>query len=104
AQLHHRDRPRPRHALRHGPQSDLHAGRQLQRSRQLHVPRVNDGQVNGNTATVSITVLAVNDAPVANAQSVTVTYNTPKAITLTGSDLEGIALTYSIVDGPTNGA
>jgi hypothetical protein len=65
--------------------------------------RVNDGQVNGNTATVSITVNSVNDAPVANGQAVTTIYNTAKAITLTGSDLEGGALTYSIVSGPTNG-
>jgi hypothetical protein len=57
----------------------------------------------GATATVTINVAAVNDAPVANPQSVTVIYNTAKAITLTGSDLEGSALTYSIVSGPTNG-
>jgi VCBS repeat-containing protein len=35
--------------------------------------RANDGSVFGNTAAVSITVSAVNDTPVANAQSVTVT-------------------------------
>jgi len=65
--------------------------------------RVNDGSLNSSAATVSINVTAVNDAPIANAQSVTVIYNTAKAITLTGSDLEGAALTYSIVTTPTNG-
>src|SRR5205814_568563 len=65
---------------------------------------VNDGSLNSSAATVSINVTAVNDAPVANAQSVTVIYNTAKAITLTGSDLEGSALTYAVVSGPTNGA
>lgn len=53
---------------------------------------------------MSITVTAVNDAPVANAQSVTVIYNKAKTITLTGSDVEGGALIYAIVSGPTNGA
>ena len=65
--------------------------------------RVNDGLLNSTTATVSITVSAVNDAPVANAQSVTTNEDTAKAITLTGSDVEGSALTYTIVTGPTHG-
>ena len=64
--------------------------------------RVSDG-TNISNATVSINLTAVNDAPVANPQSVTATYNTAKTITLTGSDVEGSALTYSIVNGPTNG-
>ena len=38
--------------------------------------RANDGQVDSNIATVSITVTAVNDAPVANSQSVTVDEDT----------------------------
>ncbi len=48
-------------------------------------------------ATVSITITAVNDPPVANAQSVTTAEDTAKAITLTGSDVDGDALTYSVV-------
>src|SRR5207248_1186147 len=54
-------------------------------------------------ATVSLTVTAVNDAPVANNQSVTVTEDTPQAIVLTASDVDGNPLTFSIVIGPTNG-
>ncbi len=65
--------------------------------------RVNDGSLNSSTVTVSINVTAVNDAPIANAQSVNIIYNTAKAITLSGSDLEGSALAYSILSGPTNG-
>lgn len=64
---------------------------------------VNDGTTSSAAATVNIAVTSVNDVPVANSQSVTVTYNTAQAITLTGSDLEGSSLTYVVVTGPTNG-
>ncbi|HEU5291517.1 MAG TPA: Ig-like domain-containing protein [Cyclobacteriaceae bacterium] len=64
---------------------------------------VNDGTSNSNTATVTITVAPVNDAPVADNQSVPVTEDVAKAITLTGSDVDGNPLTYSVVAGPTNG-
>src|SRR5207249_3626361 len=66
--------------------------------------KANDGALNSNVATVSITVTAVNDAPGANAQSATTAEDTAKAITLTASDVDGDALTYSIVSGPTHGA
>jgi VCBS repeat-containing protein len=63
----------------------------------------NDGTVNSAAALVTITVTPVNDAPTANGQSVTTAEDTAKAITLTGSDVDGDALTYLIVAGPTNG-
>src|SRR5207248_3487710 len=66
--------------------------------------KVNDGQVDSADAIVSITVSAVNDAPVANSQSVITNEDTAKAITLTGSDPEGDALTFSITAGPSHGA
>ena len=47
---------------------------------------------------------AVNDAPVANAQSVTTNEDTAKAITLSGSDVDGNPLTYSVVTQPAHGA
>ncbi|GEM_PF-4521468 len=56
-----------------------------------------------NTATISITVTAVNDAPVADNQSVTTAEDTAKAITLTSSDVEGSARTYAIVANPSHG-
>ncbi len=65
---------------------------------------VNDGTVTSAPATVSITVSSVNQPPVANPQAVTTPEDTPKAITLTGSDPNGDPLTYSIVTPPTNGA
>ena len=46
--------------------------------------KANDGSAGSNEATYSITVAPVNDAPVANPQSVTTQQNTAVAITLTG--------------------
>lgn len=67
--------------------------------------KVNDGSVDSNVATASITVNAVNDGPVANGQSVTTQKNTQKVITLTGSDVDGCAgQTFSFAaTGPAHG-
>jgi hypothetical protein len=46
---------------------------------------------------------AFNAAPSANAQTVFTNGSAPLAITLTGSDPEGAALTFSIVSGPSAG-
>ncbi|MGB9724311.1 MAG: Ig-like domain-containing protein [Chloroflexia bacterium] len=45
----------------------------------------------------------MNDAPPAYSQTVTTTQGHTLAITLTGCDTEGDALTYRIVIGPTHG-
>jgi VCBS repeat-containing protein len=66
--------------------------------------KANDGVSDSNTANVAVTVNPINDAPMANNQSVTTDQNTPKAITLTGSDVEGSPLTFAIVTGPTHGS
>ena len=66
--------------------------------------KANDGTIDSATATVSITVTPVNDAPVAAAQSVTTAEDTAKAITLTATDVEGSALSYTIVLPPSNGS
>jgi len=66
--------------------------------------KVNDGISNSSAAIVSITINPVNDKPVAIAQSnVIATEQTLLAITLNGTDPDGDALTYAIVDIPTNG-
>lgn len=65
--------------------------------------RVNDGVLDSAPATVSINVAPVNDPPVANAQSLTFSEDTPQAILLTGSDVEGSPLTFTVVIAPTNG-
>lgn len=59
----------------------------------------------GNTATadVAVTITPVNDAPVADDQSVAVKENTVKVITLSASDVEGDSLTYSIPTPPSSG-
>jgi hypothetical protein len=56
-----------------------------------------------STATVSIQVNAVNDAPVANNSNVTTSYNNPVAITLTGGDVDSAGLTFVIDTLPANG-
>jgi hypothetical protein len=53
---------------------------------------------------VSITVDPINDAPVANNQSVTTGEDTSVDITLTASDAEEDTLTYTVVTQPTHGS
>src|SRR5205823_14735272 len=65
--------------------------------------KANDGTVDSTSATVAITVTAVNDPPVAAAQTVTTNQDTAKAITLTASDIDGDPRTYAIVVAPTHG-
>lgn len=65
--------------------------------------RVNDGTVNSAAATVSISISAVNDAPVAAAKSVTTAKNTAAGIVLSGTDVEGSALTYAVLTSPAKG-
>ena len=65
--------------------------------------RVNDGSVDSAVATVSITVNAVNDAPVATAQTVTTDEDTAKAITLTGADVDFDTLSFEVVESPEHG-
>jgi hypothetical protein len=64
---------------------------------------VDDGTTTSAEATVDITINAVNDAPTADAQSVTTGEDTPLDITLTGSDPEDDALTFTIESDPANG-
>jgi hypothetical protein len=64
---------------------------------------VNDGSDDSAAATVAISIAAVNDAPVANAQAVSATTNTAVTITLRGTDIEGAPLTYRIATEPSNG-
>src|SRR5205814_2031943 len=66
--------------------------------------KVNDGHVDSADATVSITVSPVNDRPVADSQPVTTNEDTAKAVTLSGSDVDGDALTYTITVAPSHGA
>ncbi|MGB9798901.1 MAG: tandem-95 repeat protein [Thermanaerothrix sp.] len=65
--------------------------------------KVNDGQLDSEVATVSITVTAVNDAPVANSQTKTVAEDGSTVIVLTGADVDEDALTFTVVTQPAHG-
>jgi len=64
----------------------------------------NDGTDDSAAATVSVTVNAVNDAPVVADASATTDEDTAVDIALVGTDVEGDALTYSVATAPSNGS
>jgi len=66
--------------------------------------KANDGTNNSNTSTVSITVIAINDAPIITDINLEVLTRTSVDITLSGSDAENDNLTYSIVQQPSSGS
>ena len=66
--------------------------------------RVNDGTVNSAAATVNLSISAVNDVPVAAARSVTTGKNAAVGITLSGTDVEGSPLTYTVLTSPAKGS
>jgi hypothetical protein len=63
----------------------------------------NDDQASSEPAAVSFDVTSVNDAPVANPQSVSTSEDMPIDIILTGSDPDGDPLTFTVVSSPTYG-
>jgi VCBS repeat-containing protein len=70
--------------------------------------QASDGTAGSNTATVTITVNAVNDPPVAQADSYTTPEDTPLGVAAAGvlandSDPEGLPLTAEIVRNVSNG-
>ena len=64
---------------------------------------VTDGGGLTASDTFTLTVNAVNDPPAAEALNVETAEDTPLAITLTATDADGDALTYSVVTGPSHG-
>lgn len=67
--------------------------------------KVSDGSLESAVATVTITVVPSNSAPVALNQTVATTQNVALALNLYGSDIDGCSaqsFTYT-VDGPANG-
>ncbi len=65
--------------------------------------KVNDGLADSNIATVSLTVNPVNDAPVAEDQSLPVVEDVATPLTLVGTDIDGDNLTDILLSGPSNG-
>jgi hypothetical protein len=67
------------------------------------IVKVEDGRGGTDSITVNVTITKTNHAPVADDQAVTVSKNTSKAITLTGSDVDGDPLTFTLLSQPANG-
>ena len=65
--------------------------------------KVNDGQVDSNTATVSVSIAALNDAPIANNGNINTTEDVAASGVLNASDADGNALNYSIVSNGSAG-
>src|SRR5262249_22677152 len=65
--------------------------------------KANDGQLDSNVATVSLTITAVNDAPVAQGGTLTTAEDTPASGTLTATDVDSPTLTFHIDTGPAHG-
>ena len=65
--------------------------------------KVNDGSADSNIATVTVTILATDDAPVAEDADLTTTEDTPVANTLVATDAEQQPLAYTIVSNGTLG-
>ncbi len=64
---------------------------------------VSDGKLSSAVATVTINVTAVNDAPIANAQTRSTPEEAPVVVTLSGSDPEGAGLEYVVTREPNHG-
>src|SRR5204863_195020 len=73
------------------------------------VYQVNDGTADSNLATVSLTITAVNDAPLATAESYTtaedtaLTVNAASGLLAHATDIDGDSLTAVLVSGPSHG-
>jgi VCBS repeat-containing protein len=65
--------------------------------------KANDGKADSGPATVSITVNPVNDAPVASGDAASTNEDTLLTAALSTSDVEGDALTFSLVDAAAHG-
>jgi PKD repeat protein len=64
---------------------------------------VSDGGLSSAETVVSLIVLPVNDAPIADDQTVTLLEDASTQILLTGADLEGNALEFNLIDSPMHG-
>ncbi len=65
---------------------------------------VSDGLATSNTATVNITIAAINDLPIAKSAALTVTQNATAYGQLLAQDPENDSLSYSIVTNPARGS
>jgi parallel beta-helix repeat protein/VCBS repeat-containing protein len=66
--------------------------------------KVNDGELNSNTATISIAITTVNDLPVLSDDFITTEEDTSVNITFNVEDLDDTEFTYVIVSDVSNGS
>jgi len=64
---------------------------------------VNDGFVESAPAEVKLTIRPINDPPVAVSQQINIEEDASIEIELSGSDVDGDAITFRIIDQPVNG-
>lgn len=65
--------------------------------------KANDGTVDSNTATITVTITPVNDAPAASDGTVAVTAGTSVSGSLVATDVDSGGLTHTIVTNGTKG-
>src|SRR5207248_844439 len=65
--------------------------------------RANDGALDSNTATISLTINSVNDAPVAQDGSFATDQDTPFSGSVSATDVDGDRLTYHVITAPAHG-
>ena len=66
--------------------------------------KANDTHVDSNVATVSLTILPVNDVPLADSKELTTPMDVSIPVTLSGFDVENAPLTFSVMSNPVNGS
>jgi hypothetical protein len=65
---------------------------------------VSDGNGGTDTGTVSVTVTAINDRPAAASQQVSTNEDSPIAINLAATDVDGDALIFALASPPSHGS
>ena len=66
--------------------------------------KANDGELDSNVATVTLTIIPVNDPPVCPNGAGSTPEGSAFSSSVTCADVEGDALTYSVVSGPSSGS
>jgi large repetitive protein len=65
--------------------------------------RASDGSLGSAAASVEVTIDAMNDAPSASAQSLSLDEDGSKLITLAGADVDGDSLSFKLASLPIQG-
>ena len=65
--------------------------------------KANDGTVDSNTSTVTISIAGVNDAPTVDDRQVYINEDQSQLFSINASDVEGDQLEFHIISGPANG-